>query len=102
MKRIVCLTVAVLGSALVLHAEDTGKRKTTTESPRYYECVSESDNRAVCDRTVTNTEADATPVADGNVFKDAARNSDPKHMGKNMGSAKKEKKQVDWAPFDYN
>ena len=101
MKQIVCLMAVVLGSALVLNAEDTGKRKTTTESPRYYECVSESENRAVCDQTVTST--DATPVADGNVFKSAAQNDEPQHMGTNMGSHNKQKKEkVEWAPFDYN
>lgn len=103
MKQIVCLMAAVLGSALVLNAEETGTRKTTTESSRYYECVSESENRAVCDQTVTNRDTDATPVADGNVFKAAAQNDEPQHMGKNMGSGNKQKKEkVAWAPFDYN
>ena len=103
MNRIVCLTVAVLGSALVLQAEDTGKRTTTTESSRYYECVSESENRAVCDQTATNSGSDAAPVADGNVFKSAARNVEPQHMGSNMSSQHKQKKEkVEWAPFDDN
>ena len=47
--------------------------------------------------------ADATPVADGNVFKSAAQNNEPQHMGTNMGTHNKQKKEkVEWAPFDYN
>ena len=102
MKRIICLMVAVLGSAVVLHAEDAAKGKATAGTARYYECVSESENRAVCDQTVTDGNTDAAPVADGNVFKDSARNNEPQHMGTNMGSAKRNQKHVEWAPFDYN
>ena len=102
MKRIVCLMVAVLVSALVLHAEDAAKANSTAGSARYYECVPESENRAVCDQTATNTDSDAAPVADGNV-KDAAQNNEPQHMGANLGSTEKQNKQkVEWAPFDYN
>jgi hypothetical protein len=102
MNRIVCLTVAILGSALMLQAEDAGKRKATTESHRYYECVPVSENRAACDETAANRGADATPIADGNVFKDAARNSEPQHMGTNMGSDNKNKKKAESAPSDYD
>ena len=85
MKRIVCLTVAVLGSALVLHAEDTGKDRTTTESS-FSECISESDYVASCDQDYAASDA-VSVDAQGSTQKTAAENMEGKYMGRNMGSA---------------
>ena len=51
MKRIVCLMVAVLGSAHVLYAEDAGKGKAMTGWVCNSECVVQGADRATCDQS---------------------------------------------------
>ena len=84
MKRIVCLTVAVLGSALVLHAEDTDKNKTTTGSS-FSECISDSEYVASCDQDYAASDA-VSADAQGAAQKTAVENMEGKYMGRNMGS----------------
>ena len=98
MKRIVCLTVAVLGSALVLHAEDSGKRKTTTDS-FYSDCISESEYIAACDQDCIP--ANDAVSFDNTVQKTSVENMEGKHMGKNMGSINEPQEKKTWSYFNY-
>ena len=87
MKRIVLLLVAVLGSALLLYAEDAGKGKAMTGWVCNSECVVQSADRATCDQNCTNKGGNAVFVDDqGNVLKiaDKDQNTAKKHMRKHM------------------
>lgn len=97
MKRTVCLMVAVLGLALVLQAEETGKRKNTQD--RHSGCSSESENRAGRDQDRGSEAVAADDQATAE--KTAGENMEGTHMGKNMGSAKEQKKKTTWSYFNY-
>ncbi len=62
MNRNVCLTVAVLGSALVLYGEDAGKGKAMTGWVCNSECVVQGADRATCDQSCNKKGGDAVSI----------------------------------------
>jgi len=87
MNRNVCLTVAVLGSALVLYGEDAGKGKAMTGWVCNSECVVQGADRATCDQSCNKKGGDAVFVDDqGNVLKITGKYQEmaKKHMAKHM------------------
>lgn len=85
MKRIVWLLIAVLGLAISLHAEDTGKTTEMTGWLCNSKCVTQSSGHAACDQNCSEKSGDIVLVDDqGKVVKIANQDKVMPHVGKKV------------------
>jgi hypothetical protein len=85
MKRIAWLLVAVMVSAILLYAEDTGKATDMTGWLCNNKCVTQSGGHAACDQNCADKSGDFVLVDDrGQVFKIANQDKVAGHAGKKV------------------
>jgi len=85
MKRMAWLLIAVLVSAISIHAEDTGKATTMTGWLCNSKCVTQSSGHAACDQKCAEESGEIVLVDDnGRVLKIANQEKVKPHSGKKV------------------